>query len=152
MPKMFLSAAKIVETIPDALSGCTYAIATTARQRGFNAPLDLPEIALPTLISPSPDGDPISNTALLFGPEDRGLSNTELSYAQRFIKIPSSPIYSALNLAQAVAICLFTNSTALPHSPPEAQQNANIPFDSSPTLPKRLSRCLPPLALIPIIW
>ncbi|KPQ36491.1 MAG: tRNA/rRNA methyltransferase [Phormidesmis priestleyi Ana] len=147
--KDVLSAAKIVETIPDALSGCTYAIATTARQRGFNAPLDLPEIALPTLISPSPDGDPISNTALLFGPEDRGLSNTELSYAQRFIKIPSSPIYSALNLAQAVAICCY-ELYRIASQPAEAQQNANIPFDSSPTLPNDSPVASLPLPSFPL--
>ncbi len=101
--KDVLQAAQRVETIPEALVGCDFAIATTARQRGFNAPLELPEVALPQLIKP----DSTSDTALLFGPEDRGLSNEELSYAQQFIKIPSSPDYSALNLAQAVAVCCY---------------------------------------------
>ncbi|MEL7522610.1 MAG: RNA methyltransferase, partial [Cyanobacteria bacterium J06553_1] len=43
--KDLLHAAKIVETIPEALNGCDRAIATTARVRGFNAPLQRPEIA-----------------------------------------------------------------------------------------------------------
>ncbi|MDX2099502.1 MAG: TrmH family RNA methyltransferase [Leptolyngbyaceae cyanobacterium bins.59] len=46
-------------------------------------------------------------SALIFGPEDRGLSNEELKYAQRFIRIPSNPAYPSLNLAQAVAICCY---------------------------------------------
>jgi tRNA/rRNA methyltransferase len=122
--KDILFAARRVNSIPEALVGCSLAIATTARQRGFNAPLERPEIALPALLpqpvrdlasnsapdpAPDPDLDPApdSETALLFGPEDRGLSNEELSYAQRYIKIPSDPGYSALNLAQAVAVCAY---------------------------------------------
>ena len=44
-------------------------------------------------------------TALIFGPEDRGLNNAEMLHAQRFIKIATRPPYESLNLAQAVAIC-----------------------------------------------
>ncbi len=107
--KDVLQAAKRVETIPEALVGCERAIATTARQRGFNAPLDLPEVALPSLLLVEyiDQADPQAQTALIFGPEDRGLSNEELTYAQNFIKIPTNPAYSALNLAQAVAICCY---------------------------------------------
>ncbi|MGB3297813.1 MAG: RNA methyltransferase [Phormidesmis sp.] len=103
--KDVLTAAQRVDTIPEALVGCHLAIATTARARGFNAPLELPENALPSLINSSVET--CGDTALLFGPEDRGLSNEELSYAQRFIQIPTSPDYSALNLAQAVAVCCY---------------------------------------------
>lgn len=102
-----LKAAQIVETIPEALVGCESAIATTARVRGFNAPLQSPEIALPTLLTPNN-----AATALIFGPEDRGLSNEELTYAQTFTKIATTATYSALNLAQAVAICCYELSRA----------------------------------------
>ena len=103
--KDILKAARQVTTIPEALAGCHLAIATTARQRGFNAPLDLPEVALLSLLGASSETP--GDTALIFGPEDRGLSNEELSYAQQFTKIPTSPDYSALNLAQAVAVCCY---------------------------------------------
>lgn len=46
-------------------------------------------------------------SALIFGPEDRGLSNIELNQAQRWLRIPTSPVYPSLNLAQAVAICCY---------------------------------------------
>jgi tRNA/rRNA methyltransferase len=46
-------------------------------------------------------------TALIFGREDRGLSNEELNQAHRFVTIPSNPDYSALNLAQSVAVCAY---------------------------------------------
>lgn len=102
-----LRAAQRVKTIPEALIGCERAIATTARIRGFNAPLPPPESVLPTLLTPTN-----AQTAIIFGPEDRGLSNEELTHAQAFTKIPTSATYSALNLAQAVAVCCYELSRA----------------------------------------
>ncbi|ELR96369.1 RNA methyltransferase [Gloeocapsa sp. PCC 73106] len=96
-----LTNALCVETIPEALTGCKRAIATTARVRDSPVKLESPKEALPWLLHPH------FHTALIFGPEDRGLSNQELNYAQRFINIPSNPEYPSLNLAQAVAICSY---------------------------------------------
>lgn len=94
-----LEAAQVVETLVEALTGCQRAIATTARVRDFPPALEAPKVALPWLLE-----DNITS-ALIFGPEDRGLSNAELKYAQRFVRIDSGAEYPALNLAQAVAIC-----------------------------------------------
>ncbi len=94
-----LSSAKIVETLPEALQGCQRVIATTARQRSYPINLESPEMAMSWLLAPN------ISSALIFGPEERGLSNLELNYAQRFVCIPSNPEYPSLNLAQAVAIC-----------------------------------------------
>ena len=44
---------------------------------------------------------------MVFGREDRGLSNEELNLAQRFARIPSTASYASLNLAQSVAICAY---------------------------------------------
>ncbi len=96
-----LEAAQQVATIPAALMGCQRAIATTARVRTLSTPLEPPRVALPWLLEKS------VTSALIFGPEDRGLSNVELNYAQRFVCIPSSAEYPSLNLAQAVAICCY---------------------------------------------
>lgn len=95
-----LEAAQIVETVPEALKGCTRAIATTARVRHLSLELEEPRTALPWLLGEG-------SSALIFGPEDKGLSNEDLKYAQRFVRIPSSPAYPALNLAQAVGICCY---------------------------------------------
>ncbi len=111
--KNLLHEALIVESVPAALDGCYSAIATTARPRDINTPLELPEQALPALLDPSfkphlakASSSSPTNQALIFGPEDRGLSNEELIYSQRFVKIPTAD-YSALNLAQAVAVCCY---------------------------------------------
>jgi len=108
-----LQAAQVVETLPIALQECTRAIATTARPRTLNIQLEQPQDALPWLISA-----PKQATALIFGPESRGLSNEEMYYAQRFIRIPSHPAYPSLNLAQAVAVCCYelAKCTQLPVS------------------------------------
>lgn len=97
-----LQAAQIVETLPAALQGCTRAIATTVRMRTLDTHLEDPQTALPWLTA-----TPGQAAALIFGPEYRGLSNEELYYAQRFVRIPSSSAYPSLNLAQAVAICCY---------------------------------------------
>jgi len=96
-----LENAQIVDSLPTALTGCQRAIATTARPRGIPTPLETPRDALPWLLEPK------ITSALIFGPEDRGLSNPELSHAQKFMCIPSNPEYPSLNLAQAVGVCLY---------------------------------------------
>lgn len=100
-----LEQAEIVETVPEALMGCQRAIATTGIPRTLVTHLEHPRIALPWLL-----GDPTQPdiaSALIFGPEDRGLNNEELNYAQRFIHIPTHPDYPSMNLAQAVCACCY---------------------------------------------
>jgi len=96
-----LENAQIVADLPAALKGCQRAIATTARDRALPTKLESPKSALSWLI------DDNITSALIFGPEDRGLSNQELNYAQRFVGIRSDPVYPSLNLAQAVAVCAY---------------------------------------------
>jgi tRNA/rRNA methyltransferase len=45
--------------------------------------------------------------AIVFGPESSGLENAEVARCHYLIHIPSEEGYPALNLAQAVAICLY---------------------------------------------
>lgn len=96
-----LENARVVDNLPAALIGCQQAIATTVRARSVPIELETPTRILPSLLRSN------VQSALLFGAEERGLSNEELKYAQRFLCIPSSPDYPSLNLAQAVAICAY---------------------------------------------
>ena len=96
-----LEKAQQVNSLPCALVGCGRAIATTARSRSIPTQLESPRVALPWLLAEN------MTSALIFGPEDRGLSNVELNYAQRFVSIPANPDYPSLNLAAAVTVCAY---------------------------------------------
>ena len=116
-----LEQARVVKNLPEALQGCQRAIATTARSRSIPTVLELPKVALPWLLAEN------VNSALIFGPEARGLSNTELNYAQRFVCIPANPAYPSLNLAQAVAICAYElNQAANEHNIDTRESYVNL--------------------------
>lgn len=121
-----LEAAQQVSTLPEALSGCQRAIATTSRSRSLPTPLASPRVGLPWLLEAG------VTSALIFGPEDRGLSNIELNYAQRFVCIPASPEYPSLNLAQAVAICCY-ELYQLVQQPDQIDIQSCPTADTSPT-------------------
>lgn len=94
-----LETATIVSSLPEALGGCQRAIATTGGDTSLPTDIEPPRKALPWLLK--------APSALIFGREDRGLSNTELNYAQRLVRIPASEVYNSLNLAQAAAVCCY---------------------------------------------
>lgn len=50
--------------------------------------------------------------ALLFGPEDRGLTNSELQHCDTLVKIPTSANLKSINLSHAVMIICYTIFTA----------------------------------------
>src|SRR5262249_30034146 len=63
--------------------------------------------------------------ALLFGPEPAGLVNDIVTRCHYLIEVPTADRYSSLNLAQAVAICLYELFLAFPgpsarEGPPDA--------------------------------
>lgn len=48
-----------------------------------------------------------SRAALLFGSEKFGLSNEDVSHCHWLLRIPTRPAHESMNLAQAVAVCLY---------------------------------------------
>jgi tRNA/rRNA methyltransferase len=124
-----LEAARIVPDLPTALQGCTRVIATTARDRAIPTQLETPRQALPWLVESS------EPTALLFGREDSGLTNLELNYATRYIRIPVGSEYSSLNLAQAVGVCAYELQmcvSSLDRDLPQLQPQMPQPVDIAP--------------------
>jgi TrmH family RNA methyltransferase len=82
-------------TISDAVADAQTVIATTARPRTRDWPVHPPEI-VGTNIAKSRQP-----TAILFGPEDSGLSNDDLSLAESLLHFPTTEV-SSMNLGQAV--------------------------------------------------
>ncbi len=95
-----LDNAKIVDSLPAALMGCQRAIATAGRIDKGEMKLTTPPKGLSWLAQ-------VANSAIVFGTEDRGLSNAEIQHCQQVMRIPVHPDYPSLNLAQAVGICCY---------------------------------------------
>ncbi len=99
--KEVLQAATVCDRLSTALEGCQRVFATVGR--------DVADLALPCW--PPRQGLPhllgVGTAALVFGREDRGLTNQELALAQGLIRIPTADPYPSLNLAQAVGVCCY---------------------------------------------
>jgi tRNA (cytidine32/uridine32-2'-O)-methyltransferase len=98
-----LDGATIVETVDEVIADCGLVVGTSARERRIPWPL----------LNPRECGEKIyresatHKTALLFGREDRGLTNEELQKCHYHVHIPSNPDYSSLNLATAVQVLAY---------------------------------------------
>ncbi|MFM8259557.1 MAG: RNA methyltransferase [Vulcanococcus sp.] len=90
-----------------ALADCHRVVATSGRVEQEALPLCGASEALHWLLA-GQQGPPAQGCwgALVFGREDRGLSNDELLQAGRVLRLDTGAAYSSLNLSHAVAICL----------------------------------------------
>ena len=87
-----------------ALAGASLAIGTTARTGGWRRHLLNPEQAALALTACCAEGE---KCALVFGPENCGLSNEESELCNRLVCIPTAGGAASLNLAQAVLLLLY---------------------------------------------
>jgi len=97
-----LDAAKVFDTLEDAVADLHFVYATTARERGQMKAVLPPADAMAETANASAAGQ---KRGILFGPERTGLNNREISLADAIITFPVNPAYASLNLAQAVLLC-----------------------------------------------
>jgi len=100
-----LNQARIVQSLSEAVRDCTLVAATSARTGGLfrRQSMGTPDEIIPHFVEQLEFG-PI---VLIFGPEANGLTNDEIASCHYLLHIPADCGYPALNLAQAVAICLY---------------------------------------------
>jgi len=105
-----LERAQIYPNLATALADCRRVVAATGRLEGPPLALRSPGEALAWLLAPEgrAPGEPpiVDGAALVFGREDRGLSNDELLQAGCLLHIPAAAAYPSLNLSHAVAVAL----------------------------------------------
>jgi tRNA (cytidine32/uridine32-2'-O)-methyltransferase len=89
--------------LDEAIAGCGLVVGTSARERRIPWPLINPRECGEKIWSEAASHD----VALLFGREDRGLTNSELQKCHYHVHIPSNPDYSSLNLATAVQVLAY---------------------------------------------
>jgi TrmH family RNA methyltransferase len=98
-----LTRVRVVPALEDALADCVHIVGFTARGRTAKRNLQRPRDAAAEILELAQTG----TVALLFGREDKGLSNEALDRCHRVVTIPSNPDYASLNLAHAVVIMLY---------------------------------------------
>jgi len=98
-----LARVRTYPSLEPALADCVHVVGFTARGRTAKRNLQRPREAAAEVTALA-DGGPV---ALLFGREDKGLSNEALDHCHRIVTIPSDPSYSSLNLGHAVVVMLY---------------------------------------------
>lgn len=150
-----LSSATITPTLESAIADCQLVFAASSRSRHLPRPVVTPTQAAKIMFdfidkqmavdvvdnnaNPqlSENSQPISkpNIAILFGREDRGLTNEELAYADYHIQIDANPAYPVLNVASAVqVIASFIFAYAQTHCQKADDLDTDINASIQPTL------------------
>jgi tRNA (cytidine32/uridine32-2'-O)-methyltransferase len=93
----------VTETLDEAIAGCGFVIGTSARERKIPWPLLNPRAAAAKACIEA-RAHPV---AIVFGREDRGLTNEELQKCHLHLTIPTNDEYSSLNLAAAVQVVAY---------------------------------------------
>ncbi len=91
------------DRLDEALADCTHVAGFTARGRTAKRNAQRPREAAAEITALGAK----ANVALLFGREDRGLSNEALDLCHRIVTIPTEPDYPSLNLAHAATLMLY---------------------------------------------
>ncbi len=98
-----LDNAVVVDTLDEAIGECALVVGTSARDRRIPWPLLNPRECGERVWQESDSHE----VAIIFGREDRGLTNDELHKCTYHVHIPSNPEYSSLNLAAAVQVLCY---------------------------------------------
>ena len=99
--------ARIVETLPQALAGVTWACATAMTPRDFGPPTHAPREHFDSLRHSA------LRVAFVFGSERFGMSNEDVYRCHACLSIPTHARYGSLNLAQAVQLIAYEWRMAL---------------------------------------
>jgi tRNA/rRNA methyltransferase len=109
-----LERARVCGTLDEALAGTVLAAGASARGRELRAEtLDARQAAL--RLAAEAAHQPV---ALVFGPEQAGLTAEDLGRCQLLVRIPANPEYPSLNLAAAVQILGYELRMAALGAPP----------------------------------
>ena len=107
--RKFLENAHVYPNLLDAIGDCQRIIATSGRIDHGDIPLFSPKAVIKWLLKIQNE----ESIALIFGREDRGLSNQELLLANKVISLNKKSDYPSINLSHAVAIVLHEISNNL---------------------------------------
>ena len=97
-----LTGARIVPSMQEALAGCNFTAAVSARLREFSPP-----VWTPRAFAGHAAAHADVRAAIVFGNERVGLPNAVVEGCNVLVNIPANPDYSSLNLSQAVQVLAY---------------------------------------------
>jgi tRNA/rRNA methyltransferase len=98
-----LDTMQVHSSLRAAVADCGLVIGTTCRPGLYRDGARTPRALAPDIRAAAT----ANRVALVFGPEDSGLSNDDLRLCHRLATIPTDPGYMSLNVAQAVLLCCY---------------------------------------------
>ncbi len=101
------------DTLDEALSAFNWVVGTTARHGWGRGPVISPRQMAHRVVELSQE----NSVALLFGPEDTGLTNDDLRFCQTMVTIPTAG-FKSLNLSQAAMVVCYEIFVAQSEEPP----------------------------------
>ncbi len=105
-----LERTSIHATLDEAVANASFVVGTTARPRTAGRTYLRPREAASLMLERAVQGQ----VALLFGREDRGLTNEALDRCHAVVIIPTDPVFPSLNLAQASLVLAYELFLAAP--------------------------------------
>ena len=109
-----LEKAKIFGSIEEAVKNSKIIFATSARERTIEWPVASAKDAAQEINQLAAEGLEVS---ILFGREDRGLTNEELQLSNKHLIIPADPEYPVLNIAMSTQVVCYELYQASQHEP-----------------------------------
>ncbi len=95
---------EVVDSLDEALKNINFVVGTSSRMRKVPWPNETLQNASPNIIK---EAKKKSKIAILFGREDRGLTNEELQRCNLHLHIPANIDYPVLNLSMAVQVVCY---------------------------------------------
>lgn len=125
-----LDNATVYERLEDAVADCTLVAGSSARSRHLPWPLLNPRELAGRLEQELAHSE--HRIALVFGREDRGLSNEELHLCHLHVHIPCNPDFSSLNLAAAVQVLSYELRMAVLIKEKQVKEEKQAPAQKLP--------------------
>jgi tRNA/rRNA methyltransferase len=98
-----LDTMQVYASLRAAIADCGLVVGTTCRPGLYREGSRPPREIAPHIVAAAT----VNRVALVFGPEDHGLTNDEVRLCHQLTTIPTDDAYSSLNVAQAVLLCCY---------------------------------------------
>lgn len=115
-----LSGRVVFGSLREAIADCAFVAGATARKGLYRQHVKTPRELAPDLLRLANQG----KVAVVFGREDKGLTNDEIACCTHLIRIPVDPGYESLNISQAVLLCAYEFFTATENYLPPVEKSA----------------------------